>query len=111
MLQAPLGESPSDVGVRFVRVAVLGSRTCGARGDFVVVLELVVSGLRGSVQMVLARVIRFLRLSRSGSGIILRLAASGALLDSSSELLWRFWRRIRVTAPEGWPARYGAISV
>ena len=111
MLQVPLGESQSDVGVRFVRVAALGSRTSGARGDLVVVLELVVSGLRGCVRMVLARVIRFLRLSRLGPGIILRLAASGALLDSSSELLWRFWRRIRVTAPEGWPARYGAISV
>ena len=105
------GKSQSDVGVRFVRVAALGSRTSGARGDLVVVLELVVSGLRGCVRMVLARVIRFLWLSRLGSVITLRLAASGALLDSSSELLWRFWRRIRVTAPEGWPASYVAISV
>ena len=72
-----------------------------------VVLELVVSGLRGCVRMVLARAIRFLWLSRLGSGITLRLAASGALLDSSSELLWRFWRRIRVTAGD----MYGAISL
>ena len=73
MLQASLGESQSDVGVRFLRVAALGSRTSGARGDLV----------RGCVQMFLARVFRLLRLTRLGPGILLRVAACGALLDSS----------------------------
>ena len=59
----------------------------GAGGDLVVVLELVVSGLRGCVQIFLARVIRFLRLSRLGPCFVLGPWSLGPWAHSHADLV------------------------